>query len=268
MARSPVASSPASTASPTRQGVGRCARARDRGRQHRRWRHAGARVRGKVPRHPRAQCPGAGRASSWCAASGLPARRAQEEPHHSVVANFSLRLRRRERIDRQHRRRTGERGIAVVAAAGNDAGDACRTSPARLPAAITVGASDARDARATFSAIGSCVDVFAPGVQVADCPARRATQHRRWQAGRRSPRPSRQGRSRPHWRQRDRGSRLSLPPGSCAMRAPDASPGASGRDPNRLLRVANVTLTGTTPAPTPVTPPPPPSPPRPPPRPA
>jgi subtilisin family serine protease len=47
----------------------------------------------------------------------------------------------------------------------NDA-DACNYSPARLPAALTVAASDNTDRRASFSDYGSCVDLFAPGVAI------------------------------------------------------------------------------------------------------
>ena len=45
--------------------------------------------------------------------------------------------------------------------------DACTVSPARVPAAITVGASDSRDRAASFSNYGRCVDWFAPGVGIA-----------------------------------------------------------------------------------------------------
>jgi len=55
------------------------------------------------------------------------------------------------------------RGIVVVAAAGNDGGDACGVSPARAAAAITTGATTSRDVRAGYSNFGSCVDLFAPG---------------------------------------------------------------------------------------------------------
>lgn len=57
-------------------------------------------------------------------------------------------------------------GISVSVAAGNETQDACKVSPARTASAITVGASDANDAAATFSNWGTCVDLFAPGVNV------------------------------------------------------------------------------------------------------
>jgi subtilisin family serine protease len=63
-------------------------------------------------------------------------------------------------------------GIAFGVAAGNDgsflndflgSSNACNGSPARVPAAMTVAATDSTDARATYSNRGPCVDIWAPG---------------------------------------------------------------------------------------------------------
>lgn len=54
-------------------------------------------------------------------------------------------------------------GLVVVVAAGNDSDDACKYSPARAPSAITIGAVDKTDARASYSNTGRCVDLYAPG---------------------------------------------------------------------------------------------------------
>jgi len=55
-------------------------------------------------------------------------------------------------------------GVVYAVAAGNDyAADACYTSPARTAAALTVAATSYNDTRASFSNVGSCVDIFAPG---------------------------------------------------------------------------------------------------------
>ena len=57
-------------------------------------------------------------------------------------------------------------GITVVAAAGNEATDACTRSPASAPSAITVGATQISETPASFSNYGSCVDINAPGVSI------------------------------------------------------------------------------------------------------
>jgi subtilisin family serine protease len=54
-------------------------------------------------------------------------------------------------------------GVSVVAAAGNSNANACAASPGRTPAALTVGATTTSDTRASYSNVGSCLDLFAPG---------------------------------------------------------------------------------------------------------
>jgi len=51
-------------------------------------------------------------------------------------------------------------------AAGGSVTSACNFSPARVPRATTVGATDITDNRALFSNIGPCIDVFAPGTNI------------------------------------------------------------------------------------------------------
>jgi serine protease len=62
-------------------------------------------------------------------------------------------------------------GITYSLAAGNGnilgmAQDACGVSPARVAEALTVGATDSSDRKASFSNYGTCLDLFAPGVGV------------------------------------------------------------------------------------------------------
>lgn len=54
-------------------------------------------------------------------------------------------------------------GLTVVVAAGNDNLDACTVSPARAPDAITTGSTTISDNRSSFSNLGTCLDIFAPG---------------------------------------------------------------------------------------------------------
>ncbi|MBW3572996.1 MAG: S8 family peptidase [Gemmatimonadetes bacterium] len=62
-------------------------------------------------------------------------------------------------------------GVSYAIAAGNgdalgNAQDACTVSPARVAAAMTIGATDKTDAKASWSNYGNCVDWFAPGVGI------------------------------------------------------------------------------------------------------
>lgn len=57
-------------------------------------------------------------------------------------------------------------GVTFAVAAGNSNRNACNYSPARVAAAITVGATTSSDARASYSNYGSCLDLFAPGSSI------------------------------------------------------------------------------------------------------
>ena len=57
-------------------------------------------------------------------------------------------------------------GVTYALAAGNSNANACNSSPARTPNAITVGATTSSDARASYSNYGTCLDVFAPGSNI------------------------------------------------------------------------------------------------------
>ncbi|WP_036375774.1 S8 family peptidase [Micromonospora sp. ATCC 39149] len=57
-------------------------------------------------------------------------------------------------------------GVTYAVAAGNSNANACNYSPAAVPTAITVGATQSNGARASYSNWGTCVDIFAPGSNV------------------------------------------------------------------------------------------------------
>lgn len=56
-------------------------------------------------------------------------------------------------------------GVYAVFIAGNYNTDACTNGP-RTASGITVAATDSTDTRASFSSYGTCVDIFAPGVNI------------------------------------------------------------------------------------------------------
>lgn len=63
-------------------------------------------------------------------------------------------------------RKTVASGISVAVAAGNSGVDACNSSPARVAEAVTVGATDSRDTKPSWSNYGSCLNILAPGVSI------------------------------------------------------------------------------------------------------
>ena len=82
-----------------------------------------------------------------------------------AVANMSLGGGQSAALDTAVRNSIAD-GVSYAVAAGNDTADACAGSPSGVTEAITVGATDQADARASFSNFGSCVDWFAPGVNI------------------------------------------------------------------------------------------------------
>ncbi|HVE76217.1 MAG TPA: S8 family peptidase [Actinomycetota bacterium] len=94
--------------------------------------------------------------------------------HHAAgapaVANMSLGGGTSSALDTAVRNSIND-GVSYAIAAGNGnilgwAQDACTTSPARVAEALTMGATDKTDKKASFSNYGNCVDWFAPGVSI------------------------------------------------------------------------------------------------------
>jgi serine protease len=86
-------------------------------------------------------------------------------PGRNAVVNISLTVGAAQVLD-DAISRSIQNGITYVVSAGNNGGDACLNSPGRVAGAITVGATDSADARWAYSNFGSCVDMFAPGVNI------------------------------------------------------------------------------------------------------
>jgi subtilisin family serine protease len=98
--------------------------------------------------------------------------------HHAAgtpaVANMSLGGGTDAAIDAAVNRAISD-GVTFGVAAGNNGGflgdllgssNACNGSPSRVPAALTVAATDNTDTRASYSNIGPCVDIWAPGTNI------------------------------------------------------------------------------------------------------
>ncbi len=71
-------------------------------------------------------------------------------------------------------------GVTYAVAAGNEGLPAGLYSPAGVPQAITVGATDTKDRRAGFSNYGSAVDLFAPGVSITSAGITSDTARATW----------------------------------------------------------------------------------------
>lgn len=89
-----------------------------------------------------------------------------------AVVNMSLgTLNGRSQAQEDAARGLYDAGILPVVAAGNDSTDACNTSPAAEPTAVTVGATDIDDGQASYSNFGSCLDLYAPGSNIVSASA-------------------------------------------------------------------------------------------------
>jgi subtilisin family serine protease len=138
-------------------------------------------------------------------------------------------------------------GITYGIAAGNDSVDACSYSPARVPAAITVGATTSTDARASYSNYGTCLDIFAPGSSITSAWYTSTTATNTIN-GTSMATPHVVGaaalvlQANPSYTPAQVASSLT----GSAVTAKVTSPGTGS--PNRLLQVANATSTDPTPA--------------------
>ncbi|WP_052865066.1 S8 family peptidase [Streptomyces niger] len=108
---------------------------------------------------------GAGTTENVIAGIDWVAQRHAEQPGVPAVANLSLGSFASAALDKAVRNAI-EAGVTFTVAAGNNGALSNLFSPARVPEAITVGATGSDDARANFSNWGPGVDVYAPGVGI------------------------------------------------------------------------------------------------------
>jgi subtilisin family serine protease len=84
------------------------------------------------------------------------------QPGVPAVVNMSVGMSKSEAFNKAVRKLITD-GMIVVVAAGNQNRDACLYSPASEISAISVGAIDKNELRASYSNFGTCLDIFAPG---------------------------------------------------------------------------------------------------------
>ena len=113
-------------------------------------------------------CAGSGQ-TSWVIA-GVDWVTRDHQAGQPAVANMSLGGGASSSLDTAVRNSIAD-GVSYAIAAGNGdalgrAQNACNYSPARVPDAMTIGATDSTDKKASWSNFGSCVDWFAPGVSI------------------------------------------------------------------------------------------------------
>ncbi|SCF16180.1 Peptidase inhibitor I9 [Micromonospora viridifaciens] len=115
-------------------------------------------------------CSGSGTTSGVVAGVDWVTAQKNSNPSQPMVANMSLGGGADTTLDNAVKRSIAA-GVTYAIAAGNGniigiAQDACKSSPARVPEAITVSATDNTDKKASWGNYGTCVDLFAPGVNI------------------------------------------------------------------------------------------------------
>ena len=115
-------------------------------------------------------CSGSGSTSGVAAGIDWVTLQKNNNPGVPMVANMSLGGGASATLD-QAVSNSISAGVTYAIAAGNGnfagiAQDACTTSPARVATAITVSATDNTDTKASWANYGTCVDIFAPGVNI------------------------------------------------------------------------------------------------------
>jgi subtilisin family serine protease len=113
-------------------------------------------------------CGGSGTTSGVIA--GIDWVTADHAAGQPAVANMSLGGSASSALDTAVRNSIAD-GVSYAVAAGNGnivgiAQNACKYSPARVAEAMTIGATDRADKKASWSNYGDCVDWFAPGVGI------------------------------------------------------------------------------------------------------
>lgn len=110
-------------------------------------------------------CSGSGSNSQVIAGINWVTNQKKANPSIPAVANMSLGGSASSALDTAVQNSINA-GVTYAIAAGNSNANACNYSPARVGAAITVGATTSADARASYSNWGTCLDLFAPGSSI------------------------------------------------------------------------------------------------------
>lgn len=106
-----------------------------------------------------------GKGTSELAAEGISWIINNHQANTPAVVNISLLFSKSEALDAATQAMIND-GIVVVAGAGNDARDACLSSPGNVPDILTVGYTTEGDEMASSSNSGPCVDMYAPGTGI------------------------------------------------------------------------------------------------------